>query len=433
MAITLPSDVGQSINLTDLVGEARERYAAQRPNSEAAHHRALAVLPGGNTRSVLHFEPFPFRVVEGRGAELVDVDGFRYIDYCGNYTASLIGHRPARVRAAIEEVLDRGWALGSPHEAEIELAELLCARFPSMDAVRFTNSGTEANLLAIATALHHTGRRGVGVFDHGYHGGVLSFGDFGGPHHPLNAPHEFVVARFNDIDGLDELFSHELGCVIVEAVQGSGGCRPALPEFLHALRRRCSETGTLLILDEVMTSRLGPSGAQGLFGVMPDLMTLGKYVAGGLSFGAFGGRKDVLANFDPASGGRLTQAGTFNNNMLSINAAVATLRYELDDNELAEVNARGDRLQEQLSAAFGRAEAPMWVTGLGSMLCVHAKDARVLELYFHAMLDRGHFIARRGFMALSKLITDAHTDALVADTSAWLSDMQVSGLRTATP
>jgi glutamate-1-semialdehyde 2,1-aminomutase len=273
--------------------------------------------------------------------------------------------------------------------------------------------------MAIGTAIHHTGRRSVGVFDHGYHGGVLSFGDLGGPHHQLNVPHDFVVAPFNDRSALDALFSHDLACVIVEAVQGSGGCRPASPEFLHDLRERCTKAGTLLILDEVMTSRLGPSGAQGRFGLVPDLTTLGKYLAGGLSFGAFGGRGDVLAAFDPASGGTLTQAGTFNNNALSINAAIATLRNELDDAEIAAVNDRGDRLRHRLNETFTASGAPLHVTGLGSMLCVHAADGRLLELYFHDMLEHGHFVARRGFMALSKLITDDHVDALVADSGAW--------------
>jgi glutamate-1-semialdehyde 2,1-aminomutase len=152
------------------VGEAHAQYVSRNSKSAAAHERARLVLPGGNTRSVLHFEPFPFRVAEGDGACLIDIDGNRYTDFCGNYTASLLGHRPGSVRAALDAALDGGWAFGAPHEREIELAELLCAKFPSMDAQRFTNSGTEANLMAIGTALHHTGRKGVGVFDHGYHG-----------------------------------------------------------------------------------------------------------------------------------------------------------------------------------------------------------------------------------------------------------------------
>jgi glutamate-1-semialdehyde 2,1-aminomutase len=405
------------------ISQAHADYASRHPKSAAAHGRARRVLPGGNTRSVLHFDPFPFRVAGGDGACLIDIDGNRYVDFCGNYTASLLGHRPESVRSALAEVLDEGWALGATHERETELAELLCARFPSMDAVRFTNSGTEANLMAIGTALHYSGRRGVGVFDHGYHGGVLSIGGEHGPHHPLNAPYDFVVSRFNDIEALDTLFTYDLGCVVVEAVQGSGGCRPASPEFLHELRRRCTEYGVVLILDEVMTSRLGPSGAQGRFGIVPDITTLGKYVAGGLSFGAFGGRHDIFAAFDPSVGGTLTQAGTFNNNVLSMAAGIATMRHELDPIRLEQVNDRGDRLRVELGAAFSEAGTDCHVTGLGSMLCVHAPHPLLLELYFHAMLAEGLYLARRGFMALSMQLTDGHADSLVAATRRWTSEV----------
>lgn len=242
--------------ITDLDAEveaAHARYIAARPRSAAADVRARRVLPGGNTRSVLDFEPFPFRVDSAAGCELVDVDGHRYIDLCGNYTAGLLGHSPTTVRAAVVDALDRGWTLGATHEAEIDLAELVSGRFPSIDQVRFTNSGTEANLMAIGTALHHTGRRTVGVFDHAYHGGVLGFGSAEGPHHPLNVPHPFRIAPFDDISGLDALFDDDLGCVLIEAVQGSGGCRPASVEFLRELRSRCDAHGVVLIFDEVMT------------------------------------------------------------------------------------------------------------------------------------------------------------------------------------
>lgn len=411
-------------DLSALVAEAHAAYTARRPLSLDAHQRSRRVLPGGNTRSVLHFEPFPFRVAEGDGATLVDIDGNRMVDFCGNYTAGLLGHGPTRIRDAVIDALDHGWTIGATHLREVELAELLCARFPSLDMVRFTNSGTEANLMAVGTALHHTGRRTIGVFDHGYHGGVMGFGDLDGPHHPLNVPHRFVVAAFDDLDGLDGLFADpDLACVLVEPVQGSGGCRPASAEFLGELRRRCDEHGVVLIFDEVMTSRLSPGGAQQRYGVTPDLTTLGKYLGGGLSFGAFGGRAELMANFDPASGGRLTQAGTFNNNVLSLAAAVATLRYELDSDRLTATNERGDRLRGELGQAFELAGAPLWVTGLGSMLCVHAEDDRLVELFFHAMLADGHYLARRGFMALSMAIDDAHAEALVASAARWAAGL----------
>ena len=405
---------------------AHEHYRSLRPVSAAQDARARHVMPGGNTRSVLDFEPFAFRVGSAGGAELVDVDGHRYLDFCGNYTAGLLGHSPEPVRAAVTDALERGWALGAMHGAEIELAEMVCERFESIEQVRFTNSGTEANLMAIGTALHHTGGTAVGVFDHAYHGGVLGFGDLEGPHHPLNVPHEFRVARFDDVGGLDALFgdgssdAHGLGCVLVEPVQGSGGCRPASVEFLRALRERCDDAGVVLVFDEVMTSRLAAGGAQERFGVRPDMTTLGKYLGGGFSFGAFGGRRDIMSAFDRRGGGRLTQAGTFNNNIASMSAAVATLRHELSPERVTAVNERGDRLREGLDQLFAGSDVDVWVTGLGSMLNVHSSDDRLLDLLFHHLLDDGVYIARRGFIALSVEIGDGHCERLLASASDWI-------------
>ena len=415
--------IDTTTDLDGTVAAAHARYAAARPRSAAADRRARRVLPGGNTRSVLDFAPFPFRVASASGGELVDIDGHHYVDLCGNYTAGLLGHSPRSVRDSVVAALDRGWALGAVHEAEVELAELVCERFPTIEQVRFTNSGTEANLLAIGTALHHTGRRGIGVFDHAYHGGVLAFGaDVDGPHHPLNVPHRFHVAPFDDLDGLDGLFANDdLGCVLIEAVQGSGGCRPASGAFLQELRRRCDDHGVVLVFDEVMTSRLAPGGAQERFGVRADLTTLGKYLGGGFTFGAFGGRRDIMAAFDPRTGGALTQAGTFNNNVASMTAAVTTLRDELTAERVIEVNARGDRLRTDLAAALDTPE--IWVTGLGSMNSFHAADDRVLDLLFHHLLDDGIYIARRGFMALSLEIDDERCRRLVASTRRFVESI----------
>lgn len=405
------------VDLDVAVEMAKKRYVDCHPVSAALHQRARSVLAGGNTRSVLHFEPFPFRVESADGAQLTDVDGISYIDFCGNYTAGLFGHSPKPIADAVTTALRGGFALGATHEREIQLGELLCDRFESLERVRFTNSGTEANLMAIGTALHNTGRTGVGVFEGAYHGGVLSFPN--GPN-PLNVPHRFVVAPFNDVAGLDILFSDpDLGCVLVEAVQGSGGCHPASPEFLHELERRCREGGALLILDEVMTSRLDPGGAQRLFGLSPDLMTLGKYLGGGMTFGAFGGTSDAMAGFDSEAGGVLTQAGTFNNNVVSMTAAITAITELLDDERLMSVNQRGDRLRDGLAEIFDRHGLAMSVTGLGSMLNVHAEDPRMSELFFHDMLAAGHYLAKRGLIALSFEIEDTHCDRLVADVETW--------------
>lgn len=383
---------------------------------------AATVMPGGNTRTVLHFEPFPFRVERAEGSVLIDVDGHRCVDLLGNYTAGLFGHQVPAVRDAIIAQLDRGWAIGATHPLEIELAELVCARFESVEQVRFTNSGTEANLMAIGTALHVTGRRTVLVFEEGYHGGVLSFAHGIGP---LNVPHDFLMVPFNDVHAVEAAFAERgasIACVVVEPVQGSGGCIPAEPGFLEALRSLCTEHGSVLIFDEVMTSRLHPGGAQARFGVLPDMTTLGKYLAGGMTFGAFGGRRAVMAAFDPEQGGALSQAGTFNNNVVSMAAGVAALRDVLTPEALIALNDRGDQLRDRLNTTFAGAGLPITVLGVGSMMNLHAPDDRWVALFFHAMLAAGFYLARRGMIALALDVTDEQLDAFAAAVERWAAD-----------
>lgn len=387
-------------------------------------------MPGGNTRSVLHFDPFPIRVVQAEGKHLHDAEGHRYVDLLGNYTAGLFGHSPLDITAAIHKAVDRGIALGAVHEDEVRLAELIVDRFPSIEQVRFTNSGTESNLMAIATALHHTGRTGVLVFDGGYHGGVLTFGSKG---REVNVPHRWSIARFNDLSSCERLIAdigNDIGCVVVEPMQGSSGCIPADPGFLDGLRELCDRRGAVLVFDEVMTSRLSPGGMQSLTGVTPDMTTLGKYLAGGMTFGAFGGSREMMAAFDQAAGGSLAHAGTFNNNVVSMAAGVAALGDVLDDDRLGVVNARGDRLRIGLNEVLG--PIGMCATGVGSILTVHplpgpvrsvddlvAGDERLRELWFFASLAAGFYVARRGFIALSLEITEDDVDRYLAAMSEW--------------
>ncbi|HEU0158265.1 MAG TPA: aminotransferase class III-fold pyridoxal phosphate-dependent enzyme, partial [Hyphomicrobiaceae bacterium] len=285
-------------DLDSAVAEARERYSAARPESERIHRAARAVLPGGNTRSVLFYTPFPTAMARGAGCSLEDVDGRRYLDFCGEYTAGLFGHSEPRIQAALHAAIDRGLNLAAVGEREAQLAALLCARFPSLERVRFTNSGTEANMLALGVARAYSGRPGVLAFRGGYHGGLLTLVGGGSA---INSPIPLTLADYNDTQQtLEVLRAHagELAAVILEPMMGSGGCIPAHPEFLRALREATRELGVLLLFDEVMTSRHSSGGLQKLRGVTPDLTTLGKYMAGGMSFGAFGGRADVMGLFD---------------------------------------------------------------------------------------------------------------------------------------
>ena len=421
-----------ALDLNQRLAAARRHYVDIRPVSGSLAERAAEVFPGGNTRTVLHFDPFPFRVASALDAEIVDADGHRYVDLLGNYTAGFLGHSPEPVRVAITRALERGWTFGATHPDEITFAQLIVDRFPSIEQVRFTNSGTEANLLAIAAAKHHTGRTKVLGFEGGYHGGVLYFG----AHREANVPHEFVIVPFNDVDALEAAFdSHpDLACALIEPMQGSSGCIVADDQFLARLRALCNEAGTVLIFDEVMTSRLSPGGAQRAIGVLPDITTLGKYLAGGMSFGAFGGNRTIMSVYDQNSAHPLGHAGTFNNNVLTMAAGIATLTEVLTADVLIRTNQRGEVLRARLSAIFAEHDLPLSVTGWSSLLNIHGTrqpirntrdlvdaDDRWRELLFFDAIDNGFYFARRGFIALSIEVTERQIDQFCAFVERWAS------------
>ncbi len=403
------------------------RYRARNPNSERQFQSAAEVMPGGNTRTVLFSDPFPLTMARGEECWLWDADGHKYLDALGEFTAGLYGHSHPVIRDALHAALEGGLSLASHTAREAALAREIRARFASMQLLRFTNSGTEANLLALAVAKVHTGRRKILVFDGAYHGSVLAFG---GGVSPVNVPHEFVVAPYNDLDATRAIVAREgaaLAAILVEPMLGSGGCIPGDPEFLRGLQELARECGALFVLDEVMTSRLSIGGRQALLGLKPDLTTLGKYFGGGLSFGAFGGRLDVMARFDPRRADALPHAGTFNNNVLTMAAGLAGLQRVLTPFALETLNSRGEQLRGRLNGVFAQRGVAMQFSGLGSMMNLHATrrplrspadlagtDPRAKDLLYYALLERGVFMARRGFIALSLPFGDAQADTLVA-------------------
>ncbi|MPZ72245.1 MAG: aminotransferase class III-fold pyridoxal phosphate-dependent enzyme [Nitriliruptorales bacterium] len=382
-------------------------------------------MPGGNTRTVLFHDPFPLGIAAGEGCRITDADGHTYIDLLGEYTAGLLGHSDPVILEVLHDALDGGINLSGHTMVEAQFATAVCDRFGSMDLVRFTNSGTEANLLAIATATIATGRRTVLVFDGAYHGGLLVFSGGG---KPVNAPHPYVVGTYNDLEGTARLLADQgddLAAVLVEPMLGAGGCVPGDPAFLELLADQAPGHGALLIFDEVMTSRLHPGGRQGALGITPDLTTLGKYMGGGMSFGAFGGRRDLMALFDPRNPRGQPHAGTFNNNILTMRAGLTALTERLTPHALVELNDRGDALRERLNSVC--ADVAMQFTGIGSLLSVHFTDRPIRcaadvatgddaarELFFFDMLERGIHLASRGFIALSLPVGDAETHAFVA-------------------
>ncbi len=288
MAVAHPTN----IDIAAALAEAQEQYRARNPKSLAQYREACAAMPGGNTRSAIHVDPFPLTMVRGEGARLWDPDGHEYVDFLSEFTAGIFGHSHPAIRRALDEALDGGCNFGAHSAAEARFAAAIRDRFPSIDLVRFTNSGTEANLMAVAPRARSPAGRKILVFKGGYHGGVFYFRGHGSA---VNAPFDFLLGRYNDLEALEALVGPhraDLAAILIEPMQGGSGCIPAERGFLAGLRALANETGALLIFDEVMTSRLAPGGLQEAHGILPDMTTLGKYVGGGMSFGAFGGRAD---------------------------------------------------------------------------------------------------------------------------------------------
>ncbi len=369
-------------------------------------------MPGGNTRTILFFDPFPICMARGEGCRLQDADGHEYVDLLGEYTAGIYGHSNPVIQQAVIDALKNGLSLSAHNRAELRLATLIRERYPSIELVRFTNSGTEANLMAIATAVAFTKRPRVLVFGGAYHGSLLKFGDTPSP---INVPHSFLIAPYNDIEAARSLIrrhADELACILVEPMLGSGGCIPGDPEFLNLLAQEARSAGALLIFDEIQTSRLSSGGRQALLGMSPDLTTLGKYHGGGLSFGAFGGRSDIMSLYDPRRAGHLAHAGTFNNNVLSMSAGYAGLSALLTPQALDALNQRGERLRNDLNALFTEFHSPLSATGLGSLMNFQfggepSLGKAAISLLFFDLLERGYYCAPRGFIALSLPIDEA--------------------------
>jgi glutamate-1-semialdehyde 2,1-aminomutase len=405
--------------------DAMADFTAKRPKTLALHERAKAVMPGGNTRSVLYSAPFPIRVERAEAQVLWDVDGHRYTDFLGEYSAGIYGHSHPGITCAVSEAMAGGINFGAHHAREVAFAEAVCARF-TLDLVRFTNSGTEANMMALAAARCFTGRSKIMPMLGGYHGGTLYFAHGAAP---VNAPFDCVMGRFNDVEATRQLIRRhqgELAAVILEPMLGGGGCIAASRAFLAMLREETEASGIILIFDEVMTSRLHPHGLSGLHGIEPDLKTLGKYVGGGMSFGAFGGRADIMQQFDPSKPNALPHAGTFNNNSLTMHAGLAGISQIFTEDACLALNARGDRLRDQMNELFQRYQAGWQATGMGSMMTLHpvsgpvtspeyvmTSDVRIKRLLYLHLLDRGLYMAERGFLALSLAIADADCQKLL--------------------
>jgi glutamate-1-semialdehyde 2,1-aminomutase len=416
-----------------------------RTTSQAAFARAKQLIPGGVNSPARAFggvggEPIFF--ARGEGAYLWDLDGNRYIDYIGSWGPMILGHCHPAVTDALEEVIRRGTSFGAPTEAESELAELIVAAVPSVEKVRLVNSGTEATMSAIRLARGFTGRDVIVKFAGNYHGHVDSLlvaagssaATLGVPNSPgvtAGTTKDTLILQYNDVAGLDEAFDRHgsrIAGVILEPVVGNMGLVVPTREFRKALRERTQDAGSLLIFDEVMTGfRVAYGGAQTLFGVMPDLTTLGKIVGGGLPVGAFGGRADIMEHVLPA--GKVFQAGTLSGNPLATAAGIATLRELRDRPPYERLEQLSARLAEGFDEAATAAGVPHTVARVGSMMTLFFNaepvvdwptaarcDTKAFARYFWRLLERGVYMPCSQYEAL--FVSAAHSEADIDATIA---------------
>ena len=407
-------------------------YLAKTPGSAALFERAAASLPGGSTRTTIFSAPYPPYMTRGAGLRTWDVDGNEYRDFLGNYTSLILGHAHPEVVAAVEAQVRRGSAFAAPTEAEIELAEEIRRRLPSVERIRFTNSGTEATMFAIRAARAFTGRPLVAKMEQAYHG-THDTAVAWTPGVPDGIGDLVIELPWNDPAGVERALAgreRDLAAIIIEPVQGAGGVRAAPPEFLDCLRDLTARIGALLILDEVIAFRIGPNGAQGrLGGIRPDLTTLGKIIGGGYASGAFGGRADVMDQFDARRSGSLVHGGTFNGNPVAAAAGLATLRH-LTPERYDELERLTDRLRATIGEGIAREGLDARVDSVASIFQVFPGSSLVppdglspqAAMFLGLLLD-GFQLAPRGMGSLSTPATEEDVDALAAAVLARLRAM----------
>ncbi len=407
--------------------------------------RAQKTIPGGVNSPVRAFRSVggtPRFFAKGEGAHVWDADGKRYIDYVGSWGPLILGHADPETVRAVQEAAAKGLSFGAPTEGEIELAELLVARVPSMEMVRLVSSGTEATMSAIRLARGFTGRDMLVKFEGCYHGhadsllvkagsGMLTFGNPSSSGVPADLAQHTLVLDYNDAQQLRDAFSKhgdKIACVIVEPVAGNMNLIVPKPEFLAAMRELCTQHGAVLILDEVMTGfRVGPGSAQGLYGITPDLSTFGKVVGGGMPLGAFGGRRDIMEKIAPL--GPVYQAGTLSGNPLSVAAGLATLKKIAVPGFYEMLTARTKSLVDGLAATAQKRGVTFCAQSVGGMFGVYfsatpptsyaevmACDKEAFNRFFHAMLEAGVYLAPSAFEA--GFVSAAHSEADIAATLA---------------
>lgn len=415
-----------------------ERYTRRTAGSRMQDVRAKKRLPGGDTRTATYFAPYPAYMDYGKGCYLYDIDGNTYLDLLNNYTSLIHGHAHPAVVAATREQLDKGTVFGAAGEIQYRHAEHICTRLPAMDQVRYCNSGTEATLFAIRAARAFTGKDAVIKIDGGYHGShdLAEVNIFPDPYPegrptpritagvPASVLKDVFVVPFNDLEGMEAMLKNhvdKVAAVLVEPLMGAAGAIPSQPGYLEGLRMLADKYGVLLIFDEVMTFRLGWGGLQAAEDIRPDLTAFGKIIGGGLPIGAFGGRKDIMSQFDPAGRGTIFHSGTFNGCNITMAAGLAAMEA-YDRNAVERLNQLGAKLRDGIADALETSGITGCLTGFGSMLNLHWTDEKpvtafealsgsrnapgLFGLAHIEMMNRGVYTARRGMFVLSTPMID---------------------------
>ncbi len=412
--------------------------------SQTLMERARRVIPGGVNSPVRAFNGVggtpPF-IERAEGAFLYDVDGKAYIDYVGSWGPMICGHANPEIVSAVQQAAGKGLSFGTPTELEVELAERICAILPAMDQVRMTNSGTEATMSAIRLARGATGRDKIVKFEGCYHGhgdsllvkagsGALTLGVPSSPGIPASLAQHTLTLEYNNPRQVADLFDEmgdQIACIIVEPVAGNMNCIPPAPGFLETLREQCSRHGSILIFDEVMTGfRVGLSGAQGRYGIEPDLTTLGKVIGGGMPVGAFGGRREIMQQLAPV--GPVYQAGTLSGNPIAMTAGLKNLEIVSRPGFYEELERKTAMLVDGILQAARAAGIPMTANRVGAMFGLFFTDQQsvtsfadvgrcdieTFKRFFHGMLDAGVNLAPSAYEA--GFVSSAHSDELIQTT-----------------
>ena len=386
-----------------------ERHRARTPRSRELQEEAAKYLPGGSSRAAAWLDPYPVFVVRGQGTRIYDADGNEYLDFMINATSLILGHAHPLVVKKLQEQASKGTAFANPTEHQTRLAKILCQRIPSLEQVRFVNSGTEATLNALRAARAYTGKYKIAKFEGAYHGThdyaavsvkpSLNKLDPAGPTAipdddsvPPSVLGEVVVLPYNDLETSQSILrkhQDELAALIMEPVFSAIGYVPGDRGFLQGIREMTQELGILLIYDEVQSFRIAPGGAQEHFGITPDLTAMGKIIGGGMPAGAFGGRKEIMALFDPSNGpAKLPHAGTFNANPMTMVAGATTLE-QLTPETYGQLNRMGDAIREKLQSIFDELDVPAQVTGIGSLFGIHFTSEEVKDYRSAVRADGG--------------------------------------------